>query len=383
MKLSSIFNFRIVVFLKTHSIRVYIISLCLLLLFACKIDDPATDENSLELEKSGELGLENTPELLAELWPVLQGFSHKTDVVYGIDMRIGKAYMLSLSDGRSEYLFEEGRGPGEVIQPIQLTLLEKDALAVYDNLLNVIAIHKNGEPAEKYPGFSEHDVWVRGRAGYYWSESIVTSIVEPEFVRSMDFENARPLALFDFKNNELVKAGKFSPTVDELDSDGKYPLIYLDRTNELVYYLFVHDHTIMAYDLNSGESSSMSSHLPGPFRVKTKSVAYSQPGNINSARELGLDRSVAIGLSKIDNQLIAVWQNFKDSYYDNLGDYSKDHVDYFGVVYNMPDLSNPREFKLEGRYLGTHKNRLMIDISQDPGQIVIGFYDFVDINDTK
>lgn len=367
---------------KIYRAKGAIFILPLLFFITCSKNSPSETLNSIKLEKSGELVLKNSPDLLAELWPVVQVTDSDSDVAYGIDPRIGMVYKLFLIDGHSEYLFKEGSGPEEVIQPIQLTVKDQDEIAVYDNSLNVIAIHKHGEPAEKYPGFSEHGVWVRGRAGYFWNERIVTSIVEPEFVRSMDFENARPLALFDYKNDELVKVGRFSPTVDELDSDGKYPLIYLDKSDEIMYYLFLHDHTIMAYDLNSGDSVSLSNYLPGPFRIRTKSVEYSQPGNINSARELGLDRSVAIGLTKIDNQLIAVWQNFKDSYYDNLGNYSKDHVDYFGVVYNLPDLSNPREFKLEGRYLGTHKNRLMVDISKDLGKITIGFYDFVDINET-
>lgn len=105
-------------------------------------------------------------------------------------------------------------------------------------------------------------------------------------------------------------------------------------------------------------------------------VSPGRIGSPESAKIQGLDGSTIVGIGTIENQLITVWQNYTEAYYDD-GQDPKD-LEFFGVIYDLPHLDNSREFSLPGKFLGTYKNKLMVEENDDPLEYKIGYYEFED-----
>jgi hypothetical protein len=93
--------------------------------------------------------------------------------------------------------------------------------------------------------------------------------------------------------------------------------------------------------------------------------------------ELGLNISTASEIDRIGDQLVVVWKNLNEGYYTNMGDLSSGSVDYFGVLYDLPDLTNPREFTLPGKFHGVYKNKLIITDNYGAEELQLSFYEFV------
>jgi len=108
-----------------------------------------------------------------------------------------------------------------------------------------------------------------------------------------------------------------------------------------------------------------------------KDFAELKEGIMNAAMELGLDVSTASEIDRIGNQLVIVLANLNEGYYHNMGDISSGNVDYFGVLYDLPDLTNPREFTLPGKFHGVYKNKLLITDNYGAEELQLSFYEFV------
>lgn len=351
--------------------------LCLLL-WSCSSGemDNRQEVGTIEVVRTGGVTVDPESDDLAE---IMEGLvvSDSLGIAYGVDLRVMKAYQLDLEIGEVNYLAPEGRGPEELNIPVQITKKAENNFLIYDNGLDVIAEHRNGAIQQKVPGFLEHGVWVRNFNGFYHDGSIITGIVDPEKVRSLDFENAKPLAFLDYKSGEMVKKGEFSPTVDHLDSDNKYPVVYFDEDLNTVFYLFRNDYTVMAYNLDEDTTTALDSYRPTKFRTKTIAVQGSTAGNRDAAMALGLDITIALGIDRVGDHLIVVWNNYNEGFYEEMGDFTPGNVDYFGVMYDLPGFSNPREFTLPGKFLGTYRNKLLVEEELGGMDLKMGFYEFV------
>ncbi|MEX1122357.1 MAG: hypothetical protein WED82_09500, partial [Balneolales bacterium] len=162
----------------------------------------------------------------------------------------------------------------------------------------------------------------------------------------------------------ITKHGILSPTLDNLDANEKYPVILLDEGSEVIYYVFETDYSVMKYDMVKDSSYAVSGYKPKNFRTRTITSG--------SPKEMGTESTWINGLGIIENQLIVVWQNPTEKYYDNEGD--PNGLITYGVIYDLPLLDNPREFSLPGTFLGTYKNNLMVEENDDPIEYTIGFY---------
>ncbi|TVR30381.1 MAG: hypothetical protein EA390_08250 [Balneolaceae bacterium] len=298
-------------------------------------------------------------------------------IVYGIDYRKRLPYRLSLKTGEFQFLSSTGSGPKELRLPSQLSMKDSSEFYVYDTNLDKVARFVNDELIEKTEGFLKHNVWLRNPKGYYWNHHIITAIKEPENVNVLDFENARPIAMLNLSDSTLTKHGKFSSTIDHLDQFNKYPMIVLSREEEAVYYVFYTDYSIMKYDIKRDTTYTASTYRPSKMRERTVPVDPDNPDIYSMARIYGLDISQVVDIVLMNQQLVVVWYNATDAYYDNRS-YSPEHLIFFGVVYDLPDLSNPREFTLPGKFLGTWGNRLLIEENDDVMEYTIGFYEFVE-----
>jgi len=351
--------------------------LCFLLI-SC--NQPDTDNRqkvkTIEVERTGGITVDPGGDQLAEFFEGM-AVSDSLDMAYGVDLRIGKAYQLSLETGEVAYLAPEGRGPEELSNPVLLTMKDENELLIYEVGLDQVAEYRDGRIVNKYPGFTSYNVWTRNFYGFYNDGYIITGIVDPEKVKSMDFETAHPLAFLDYKNENLKKRGAFSPTIDKLDSNNKYPVVYYDKEYNTVFYVFINDYTVMAYDLNRDDLAALAGYKHKMYRTKTISVQGSTAGNMNAATEAGLDVSIASEIDRINNQLMIVWDNINEGYYENLGDLSSGNVDYFGVMYDLPDLTNPREFTLPGKFHGVYKNKLLVTDNYGSEEPQLSFYEFV------
>ncbi|MCC5940624.1 MAG: hypothetical protein JJU37_03715 [Balneolaceae bacterium] len=353
---------------------VLLLGLPLLLLMSCKGEDYEREIDIVEIIRVGGITVNTDGDQLSEFMGDLV-VSESLGLVYGVDLRIMKAYQLSLETGEVLFLAPKGRGPEELNIPAQITKKAENHFLIFDNGLDVIAELNDGTIQKKYPGVSEHNVWLRNFKGFYNDGFIITGIVEPGKIRAMDFENASPIALIDYKNGKIFKKGKFSPTIDNLDSDNKYPIVYFDEGMNSVFYVFRTDYTVMKYDLNTDITTVLESYSPTKFRTRTLAVQGSSEGNISAAMALGIDVSLIMGVDRIGDKLIVVWKNFNEGFYENMGDYSAGNVDYFGVMYDLPNLDNPREFTLPGRFFGTYKNKLLIEEEYGSMDLKIGFYE--------
>lgn len=358
-------------------VLISVLPLCLLLFSCSQADkDSQQERTTIEVERTGGVTVDPGGDQLAEFFEGM-AISDSLDMAYGVDLRVRKAFQLSLETGEARYLAPEGKGPKELSNPVLLTMKNENEFLIYDVALDQVAEYRDGEIVNKYPGFASYDVWIRNFNGFYNNGFIITGVVDPEKVRAMDFDNAKPLAFLDFKNENLEQKGKFSPTIDKLDSDSKYPVVYYDSEYNTVFYLFINDHTVMAYDLEQDKTTALVGYKPKPFRTKTISVQGSTAGNMNAAMELGLNISTALEIDRVANQLVIVWANLNEGYYENMGDLSSGSVDYFGVLYDLPDLTNPREFTLPGKFHGVYKNKMLITDNYGAEELQLSFYEFV------
>ncbi len=347
----------------------------ILLMISCTGENYEQEISFIDIERVGGITVDQDREKLSGIMEGLQ-VSDELGIAYGVDLRIMRAYQLSLITGEVQFLAPEGRGPGELFQPVQIVMKNENELFIFDTGLDMIAEYNNGLIINKYPAYSEHNVWVRNYNGFYHNGNIITAIDDYPKVRNMDFENAKPLAFLDFRKGELTKKGEFSPTIDKIDTDEKYPAIYFDEELNTVFYVFNTDYTLMGYHIDEDKTSVMSRYRPTEARIRSIAIQGSTAGNIDAAKALGLDRTIVLGVDRIGDHLVVVWHNYNEGFYDNMGDYSAGNVDYFGVIYDLPDLENPREFSLPGRFFGTYKNKLIIEEEYGSMDLKIGFYEF-------
>jgi hypothetical protein len=296
-------------------------------------------------------------------------------MAYGIDLRSRTAYRFSLTTGEVEILAPQGRGPGELSMPAQIINDLDGGIMIYDNPQDHIVAFDSGTIVFESAAYASHDVSARGYAAYAWEGSIISAIKDPE-VYAGNYDEVQPLAIFDYRKGELEKAGRFSSTADRLDSDSKYPILFVDQDNGKVLYLMRTDYTLLSYDMNSGLTTEVAGYKPPTFRDRTVEAEPGRAGSIAAAMALGTNRSYAIGLYRIDDRVMIVWQNFNEGFYENLGDYSAGSVDYFGVLYDLPGYDNPVEFRLPGRLLGVFRDQLLIEEDYGAPELKIGFYTF-------
>ncbi len=328
-----------------------------------------------KLERVGGIVVNNQfdqPELIMEGLRVDDAKS----IAYGIDVKHRLPFRFSLRTGDFHFLGKKGRGAQELAQPSLLAVIDGYIL-VYDTILDMIAYLKDDEVESKIGGFSKHGIWLRGLYGYYWNGHLITAIKEPDKLNALDFDQAIPIALLNLSDSTLTKAGRFSPTLDELDSLQKYPLLALNHDTGLMYYVFRSDYTVMKLDLESGETTIASSYKPLKMRIRTISFDHNNAYHysLHFSKQLNEDRAQLIGVDLLKDQLIVVHQNMQAEFLDNR---DPKFLDYFGVVYDLPDLSNPREFTLPGKLLGTWGNRLLIEENDDVMEYTIGFYEFTE-----
>ena len=347
---------------------------CAIIVQACAKQDNTKSVTVVQLEKASELDINNTNYALGEFLGE-NIVDEENGYLYGVDLRARTAYRISLETGAATSLAPEGRGPHELSMPVQIAKGD-NRIKIYDNSQNVIALHDGKSIIEKYPAYGEHPVWVRGYAGYIWRENLITSIVEPGTVRELNFEEAAPVGIFDYQKNEIETVAHFSPTVDELDAEFKYPVIWLDPEEDVVWYMLRTDHTLMKYELESGETDVIAGHKPSKYRVRSKEVSPGGSSSITAAMELGTNMSQVIGINRVENRIIVVWQNLNDGYYENQGDDSPGSVDYFGVGYDFSDPGQVFEFDIPGRFLGVYRDQLLIEENMGAAELVIGFYEF-------
>lgn len=348
----------------------------LFFLAGCAEKSEFPERNTIELSHAGSIQINNQihqPENIMEGFRVVQ----ESGMVYGIDYRKKLPYKLSLKTGTFEHLSSAGSGPTELRLPSQITEKNSSEFYVYDTNLNVIARFVNDEVVEKAPGFLGHNVWPRNTKGYYWNNRIITSIKEPEKVNALDFENARPLAFLNLADSSLTKHGEFSPTIDELDTLQKYPILAFDEESATVYYVFRSDYTVMKYDISEDFSGVASSYKPAGMRTRT--ITFDHNNNfhytLQFSRSLNEDRTQLVNVDILENQLVVVHQNTDARFYD---DRDPKFLKYFGVIYDLPELKNPREFSLPGKFLGVWNSMLLIEENDDVLEYTIGFYEFVD-----
>ncbi len=345
----------------------------LLIFFGCS-DYEQENFQEIELIRTGGVQVSNKTDQAELIYGSLEVVD-ESGIAYGIDFRKRLPYKLSLQTGEFQFLSDQGSGPRELRLPSQLTHKNESEFYVYDTSLDVVARFVEDEIVEKVAGFLRHNVWIRNPKGYYWNNHIITSIKEPEKVTALNFENAKPLAFLNLSDSTITKHGIFSTTVDDLDQFNKYPMIALYGEEEAVYYVFYSDYSIMKYDIAQDTTTTASYYKSSKMREKTVPVDPDNPDIYGMAKVYGLDISQVVDLVIMNQELIAVWYNATDQYYDNRN-FSSDDLDFFGVVYDLPDLSNPREFTLPGKFLGTWGNRLLIEENDDVMEYTIGFYEF-------
>ncbi|TVQ13947.1 MAG: hypothetical protein EA364_05265 [Balneolaceae bacterium] len=173
----------------------------------------------------------------------------------------------------------------------------------------------------------------------------------------------------------MTKHGIISPTIDRLDTEEKYPIIRLDTANSFIYYIFKSDYTILKLDLKNDTTYVVSDYMPSKFRKRSISVDQVSTLSLwDAARKLGTNSSNLFAIEFIESDLLVVWYNLTDEFYDTRDDWN---IDYYGVLFDLPDFRNPREFSLPGKLLGMYKNNLMILENDDPLQFTIGYYELL------
>lgn len=338
--------------------------------------EAGSKSNTIDIVKVGSIQLQDS---IDQAENIMEGL-HVVDelgIAYGIDYRKRLPYKLSLLTGDFQHLSSPGSGPKELRSPSQLSMKDSSEFYVYDTSLDIVAHFVNDELVEKTEGFLKHNVWLRNTKGYYWKGHIITSIKEPDKVNAYDFKNAKPLAFLNLADSTLMNYGEFSPTVDELDPNYKYPMITFHHNSKAVFYVFKTDFTVMKYDIQRDTTFAVGHYKPQQMRERTVPVDPDNSDVRRMARIYGLDLSKVVEVDTIDQKLIVVWQNATKESYDQRG-YTTKHNKYFGVLYDLPDMANPREFSLPGKFLGAWENRLLVQENDDPLEFLIGFYEFLE-----
>lgn len=345
-----------------------------LFIYSCNQNSPVNIKE-VELERVGGVVVNSKydqPELIMEGLRV----DNNEGIAYGIDVKHRLPFKFSLTTGDFYFLGEKGRGAKELAQP-SLMAIENGEIFVYDTILDMIAYLENDEVINKIGGYSRHGVWLRGLYGFYWKNNLITSIKEPEKINTLDFDQASPIAMLNLSDGTLTKIGHFSPTLDELDTLQKYPLLTLDRDAGRVYYVFRSDYSVMQLDLDTKDSNVATSYKPSKMRTRTIPFDHENAYHfsLHFSKQLNEDRTQLVGIDLLKDHLVVVHQNMQAEFLDNR---DPQFLDYFGVVYDLPDLANPREFTLQGKFLGTWNNRLLIEENDDVMEYTIGFYEFLD-----
>lgn len=298
-------------------------------------------------------------------------------IAYGIDFRRGLPFRLSLVDGSFKHLGESGRGPEELTQPNQVYLVSEERQYINDQALDMITEIYEGDVSRKKEGFLAQDIWIRNTYGIYSNGKLISAVKDHQHVNELNFKDANAIFVLDLESKTGEMLGKFSTTLDELDSHKKYPFIAADDSGDYLYYIFNTDYSVFRLNLKSGEIEATSRFRPENHRER--SIEFDHTNNYhftaNFSREFNMDLTNVSGIGMLDNQLVVVWYNANQNFYENPF-YEAENFDYFGVVYDLPDLTNPREFTLPGKLLGTWKNRMLIQENDDVMEYTIGFYEF-------
>lgn len=328
--------------------------------------------------RTGGVVIADSTNQLKSVWQSLQVVDTRKKA-YGIDFRNRRVFVFCLESGDLAYIGGRGRGPREMLNPVQISVKNEHEIYVYDSSLDLLAHIIDDEISEKIPGFLIHEVWLRHTYGFFWNNHLITSIEDPASIQSMNFDDARPLAMLNLDEMRLSKHGRISPGLARYDTFDKYPLLAMDKNRDTIYYVFHDDYTVMRHSLTDDSSSVASLYKPQKMRIRSMSVDLNNP-EIHSrefSNKLQLDRSVVVGLEVIEDNLVVVWQNATEQYLSNR---HPDHLDFFGVMYDLPHLSNPREFSLPGKLLGRYGNSLLIEENDDPVEYTIGFYELLNEN---
>lgn len=349
-------------------------ALFLLTLFGCS-DKNQKNGNYIEPTRTGEVIIQNEPDQPEVIMEGLQ--VSETGIAYGIDFGKGLPYRLSLTDGSFEHLAESGRGPEELTQPNQVYLVSDELQFINDQALDMITEIRNGEVIGKSEGFLAQNIWIRNTYGIYSDGKLITAVKDHQNVNELNFENVHALYIWDMNRETGLLHGKFSTTLDQLDSFKKYPLMATDNQAEYVYYVFNTDYSVFRLNIETGEIEATSRYRPEGYRERTMEFDHTNNYHftVNFSREFSMHITNVTGIGYLGERLVVVWNNANQNYIQNTY-YDAENYDHFGVVYDLPDLSNPREFTLPGKFLGTWGNRMLIEENDDVMEYTIGFYEF-------
>ena len=354
--------------------------LMLLLVFNCK--ESKVEITQVQLLKEGEIVLNDNQDRVANIMEGLQ--VTENGHAYGIDFITKLPFILSLKSGDVKFLSSKGRGPKELLQPVQLILKNDKELYVYDSALDKIAHFVNDEIVDKLPGYSRDNIWLRNSYGFYFNNHLITAFIDPTMINTdkLNYEEARSLAFYNLADSTTNKRGRLSPTLDKLDSYGKYPLMAMDDKEEVIYYVFSMDHTVMKYDIKRDSSWVVGTYKPEKIRTRSLKVDYRKAPTLQSAKKYGLDITRLVGIEIIDDELLIVWQNAQPEFYDQRNSSNKLR-DYFGILYDLDDFNQVAELSLPGKFLGTYENTIMIEENENLDTYTIGFYKIANIDTTK
>lgn len=349
-------------------------ALFLFTLFGCS-DKNEIIRNYIEPTRTGEVIIQNEPD---QPEVIMEGLRVSVSGnAYGIDFGKRLPYRLSLTDGRFEHLADNGRGPEELALPNQVYLVNDELQYINDQELDMITKIRNGEVVGKSEGFLSQNIWIRNTYGIYSDGKLITAVKDQHNVNDLNFDNAHAIYIWDMKRESGLLRGKFSSTLDQLDSFKKYPLIAVDDKAEYVYYVFKTDYSVFRLNIENGKIEAISRYRPEAHRERTIKFDHTNEYHftVNFSREFSQHITNVTGIGYLGNRLVVVWHNANQNYIQNTY-YDAENYDHFGVVYDLPDLTNPREFTLPGKFLGTWGNRLLVEENDDIMEYTIGFYEF-------
>lgn len=308
---------------------------------------------------------------------IMEGLQVDDDsgMAYGIDFRKSLPFRLDLENGDFQFIGATGAGPDEFSQPLVIALKNSEEVMVYDIALDRLVFVEGNEITDEMDGYADHGVWIRNTYGFFWNGYFIHSLKEPDKINSLDFNDARPIGFFNVADGDLSLKGEFSSTLDDLDPLQKYPMIAFDKERELLYYVFRSDYTIMEFDLNSDATTVAGTYKPDDMRTRTIPFDHDNAYHfsVDFSKQLNEDRTQLVGIDLLSDRLVVVHHNIQGEF---LEDRDPELANYFGVVYDLPDLTNPREFTLPGKFLGTWGDKLLIEENEDPLEYTIGFYEF-------
>ncbi len=329
-----------------------------------------------ELKKVHEIVINDNNDQVGNIMEGLQAVESK-ELLYGIDFIARRPFKISVKTGEVQYLSSKGKGPKELSLPSQVTVKNDDEFFIYDTTQDLYAHFINDEIIDKYPGLLEQRIWLRNTYGEFWNNYLITGIVDPEKINSMNFKEARALSFYNLETKTAELKGTLSPTIDKLDNAFKSSVIALDEVSESVFYAFLADYTVMKYDIKDDSTHVFSTYKPSKMRTRTLSVDYNRAPTPESAKAYGLDNSGLIGLEVIEHKLVVIWQNATPEFYEERGA-SNLLKNYFGVIYDLEENEKPVEITLPGKLLGSYNNRLMVEEDDNLDNYTIGFYEIVE-----